>query len=160
MPSPFSCNAKVGTLLFAASLLCGPSCIAQQASLLEVDNAHCGKKFRIATHVAPPFIMIDDATKCVDQKCGPGAFGSNGGIVYKLMMDHVLPQLRKYCKVYQPRLPHSFAICTTLFMLVSCPSLGTCWPCPPFGIDYQNKITRRAAIRSTSTLNGTYLLSL
>ena len=50
-------------------------CSAQ--SLVDMDNAHCGKKFRIATHVSPPFIIIDDVTKCVDQKCGPEAFGAN-----------------------------------------------------------------------------------
>jgi hypothetical protein len=75
------------------------ACVAQVPTFLDMDNAHCGKKFRIATHHAPPFIIINDFSKCVDQKCSPEAFGENGGVVYKLMMDHILPQLRTYCKV-------------------------------------------------------------
>ena len=73
-------------------------CSSQQLYTLEMDHAHCGKKFRIATHVMPPFVMLDVA-KCTEQKCGPEAFGDNGGVVYKLMMEHVLPQLQTYCKV-------------------------------------------------------------
>ena len=84
--------------LVLGSVAWGPGAPCSAQSLIDMDNAHCGKKFRIATHVSPPFIIIDDVTKCVDQKCGPEAFGANGGIVYKLMMEHVLPQLRKYCR--------------------------------------------------------------
>jgi len=82
---------------------CAPGCIAQPASTADMDSAHCGKKFRIATHVAPPFINVD-VDKCVEPKCPPEAFGDNGGVVYKLMMEHILPQLRTYCKV--ARLAH------------------------------------------------------
>ena len=89
---------RVLPALVLGSVAWGPGAPCSAQSLIDMDNAHCGKKFRIATHVSPPFIIIDDVTKCVDQKCGPEAFGANGGIVYKLMMEHVLPQLRKYCR--------------------------------------------------------------
>ena len=88
-----------------------------------LDNAHCGKKFRIATHVSPPYIMIQDWSKCVDQKCGPEAFGNNGGVVYKLMMEHILPQLRTYCKVIDVLcksidLSHAIMIHRSIFFLL------------------------------------------
>jgi len=79
----------LGAFLFLFAL-CAPGCIAQPASTAEMDCAHCGKKFRIATHVAPPFINVD-VDKCVEQKCPREALGDNGGVVYKLMMKHILP---------------------------------------------------------------------
>jgi len=62
------------------------------ASLL----THCGMRFRIATHRAPPFIILDP-TKCVEQMCPPAAFEPDGGLTYKLLMEDVLPKLKTMC---------------------------------------------------------------
>jgi len=50
------------------------------------------------THNTPPWIIVD-ASKCIDQKCPPVAFGEDGGLTYRFMMDKMLPQLRKFCEV-------------------------------------------------------------
>jgi hypothetical protein len=125
--------------IFSSVLWCAPA-YTQQLSQMDMDMAHCGKKFRIATHVAPPYVMVD-VDKCVAQKCGPEAFGNNGGVVYKLMMEHVLPQLRKYCQVLpHTRRPH---LCTRIVHTAR----RVHW----------RESNRRTATPSSSTLIGTCL---
>lgn len=125
--------------VFSSVLWCAPA-FTQQPSQMDLDMAHCGKKFRIATHVAPPYVMVD-VDKCVAQKCGPEAFGNNGGVVYKLMMEHILPQLRKYCEV----------------LLNTCrPYLCTRIVHTPRPAHWRES-NRRTATPSSSTLTGTYL---
>mmetsp|Transcript_40767 Transcript_40767/g.96518 ORF Transcript_40767/g.96518 Transcript_40767/m.96518 type:complete len:619 (+) Transcript_40767:129-1985(+) len=78
-------------------------CGLLHASSGEIDflTPHCGKKFRIATHQAPPFIFVDPA-KCRKQKCPPEAFGTtdrpgDGGLTYRFLNDDLLPILKQYC---------------------------------------------------------------
>ena len=134
-------------IVFAAcaSLGCAPV-YTQEPTTLDMDMAHCGKKFRIATHIAPPYIMVD-VDKCVAQKCGPEAFGDNGGVVYKLMMEHILPQLRTYCKVVSPRICRPYLS----LRIVRTPLLPVHW---------RRNSNRRPDTPSSSTLNGTFLASL
>jgi len=103
-------HSAIAGIALLSLLWSGPECVAQEAYTVEMDNAHCGKKFRIATHVMPPFVQLD-VTKCVEQKCGPEAFGDDGGVIYKLMTEHVLPQLRTYCKVIRGRIRSASISC-------------------------------------------------
>ena len=61
------------------------------------DGIPCGKVFRVATHLAPPFIKVD-TQKCSAQKCPPEAFGSDGGLTYEFVMNEVRDGLIQICK--------------------------------------------------------------
>jgi len=61
------------------------------------STAHCGKKFRIATHHSPPLINID-TTKCINQLCPSTAFVNGGGLTYQIMNNEVLTNLKSICK--------------------------------------------------------------
>jgi hypothetical protein len=54
-------------------------------------------RFRIATHVTPPFVMFNPGN-CSEQFCSPAAFGTDGGLTYQFMNNDVLPLLKKMCK--------------------------------------------------------------
>jgi len=86
-------GARLGILLAVALAL---SATATGAVEADFDTPHCGKKFRIATHLAPPWIIVN-ASACINQKCPAAAFGADGGFTYRLMMDRILPQLKAYC---------------------------------------------------------------
>ena len=61
------------------------------------DGLPCGKVFRVATHLVPPFIKID-TSKCANQKCPPEAFGSDGGLTYQFVMKELRDELTQICK--------------------------------------------------------------
>jgi hypothetical protein len=61
------------------------------------DGMVCGRVFRVAFHIAPPFIQVD-AARCKDQKCPPEAFGSDGGLTYQFLMHEVRDALIQICK--------------------------------------------------------------
>jgi len=60
-----------------------------------LDNL-CGKHFRIMTHASPPFINVDTGL-CINQRCPPEAFGRDGGLSYRFIMEDVQPQLVRMC---------------------------------------------------------------
>lgn len=61
------------------------------------NTAHCGKKFRIATHHYPPLINVD-TTKCINQLCPATAFINGGGLTYEFMNNEVLNNLKSMCR--------------------------------------------------------------
>ena len=100
-------SERVAALLLLAALCAPVPATAQNASApgaaaVDLATAHCGKKFRVATHQAPPFTLINTAKCNPDKRCPPEAWfpgkgQSGGGLTYKFVMESVKPNLEAMC---------------------------------------------------------------
>jgi len=98
-------------LAFAAAAACLIACACAQPDVgpksganpwtpEDWEVAHCGKRFRIATHEAPPFTIVDKTRCAVGSQLCPAAawWEQGGGLTYKFVEQHLKPILIQTCK--------------------------------------------------------------
>ncbi|KAJ1470291.1 hypothetical protein T484DRAFT_1848297 [Baffinella frigidus] len=88
----------IGGRGLARCLLVLLASLGEVATFTPAFSVPCGKRFRIMTHEAPPFINVDPAL-CVNQRCPAAAFGDDGGLTYNFVTKELKVQLEAQCVV-------------------------------------------------------------